>query len=232
MKKVLSILTLSGIFLSVGFAQITIDLSSTDPNDLGPEPSQSSYTSTISYSSGVFKSSQTGIDVTGSLANLPDSFSFDLTITGYSSVSFDGTNLSLSSDDTKRLLTRGNGWGVVAKGGKQLLLDRKEGLLITFDNFVGIAEIEFSGVGIQDGRHPGGKLAVDRTDDSGEYKPLAEETYYEGGGLAEISFFESDSAASGSSYLVFSTPEDAGGFRFDRINLDAVTAASAQLSQK
>ncbi|MEM9026105.1 MAG: hypothetical protein AAGB06_04130 [Verrucomicrobiota bacterium] len=232
MKKALSILTLSGSFLSAGFAQITIDLSSTDPNDLGPKPTQSSFTSTISYSSGVFKSSQTGVDVTGSLASLPDSFSFDLTITGYSSVSFDGASLSLSSYDTELLLTRDNGWGVLGNGSKQLLIDGKEGLLITFDNFVGIAEIKFSGVGIQDGRYPGGKLAVDRTDDSSEYKPLAVETYYEDGGLAEISFIESDSTASGSSYLVFSTPEDAGGFRLDRINLDAVTAASAQLSQK
>ncbi|MEM7671714.1 MAG: hypothetical protein AAF212_00090 [Verrucomicrobiota bacterium] len=231
MHKALSILFLSGSFLSTGLAQITLDLSSTDPANLDPNASQSSFTATISYSSGAFTSNQTGIDAVGSLAESPDSFSFDVTITGYSSVSFDDTNLSLSSDDTAPLLTRGNGWGVVANGGKQLLLDRKEGLLITFDNFVGITDLDFSGIGIQDSRADGGILAVDRTDNGSDYDPLVEAPYIQFGGLTTISFSESESITDVGSYVVFSTSIDAGGFRVDQISIDGVSAIPEPATQ-
>ncbi|MEM9026102.1 MAG: hypothetical protein AAGB06_04115 [Verrucomicrobiota bacterium] len=124
-------------------------------SDLGPTrftgiSKPDTYTSKINYRSGAFSS---GTDVTELLKDPPDLFGFDVTITGIVISSFDGNVNTRPLDTTNAGCTAAyhHGWGI--NGGtrdRQLFVDDDEGLLITFDSFVEISEIEFSGVGIQE----------------------------------------------------------------------------------
>ncbi|MGB0372409.1 MAG: hypothetical protein ACPGN3_13835 [Opitutales bacterium] len=210
---------------SSGFAQLTLELNETAPN------SASSFTSTITYTEGVgFSSNLVGMDVSNTFTETTGfSFSFDVSIAGYTSYTLADSALTLGN--TANILTRSIGWGV-GGGDYSLRIDPsgEEGLLVTFDNFVGISEINLTGAAIG---NPDSKAVPEDTtgnwimnaassDGSTSYDPIFDETFTVGSNSTYgVSF--SETVAEGNSYFI--TGLSGASFRLNDLSFDGATAA-------
>ncbi|MGB0372410.1 MAG: PEP-CTERM sorting domain-containing protein [Opitutales bacterium] len=218
-KALASSALFAGIYVS-SYGQMSIELNEMTPN------SGASYTSTITYTEGVgFSSSVVGMDVSGDFTSLPDySFSFDVTISGYTGNSINATDVTLGT--SANIISRSAGWGV--NGDYNLRIDPglQEGLLITFDEFVGISDLTFSGASNANIANrsvvSGGtwEMNAASTESATSYDPVFSDTFDTSASGFSVAF--SETVSQGNAYLIYGASGDS--FRLDTLSFDGATA--------